>query len=193
MNGYTNANGILNRGVLNMNNNNVWAVSNVDFNAYEVDGVVKWNTISNLGNLGFGFNNRINIHGNVELSGTNKDIFTNNGDIALVRYKPDWNVGSQIRLKDNTVAINNLTVEGALNCYELVANKVRSTNGYLYVTDSTPILEVLYVGYNNKGEAEAKILIEDSVLREGDYVILQKVTDKGVTKLSFFCSWAETS
>ena len=173
--------GLTTRGVLNMNNNNVWGCSNIDFNAYETEGVVKWNTISNLGSLGFGFNNRITVNGNIELSGANKDIFTNNGDIALVRYKPDWSVGSQLRMKDNAVAINNLSVEGSLNCFELVANKVRSTNGRLYVSDSAVIKSI--VGYD--GPIGVWVIFEETIFQDGDIFLVQQRTSTGIKSLKF--------
>ena len=63
----------------------------------------------------------------------------------------------------------NISVAGNLNCYALVANQVRSTNGLLYVTDGA---EVKGIG----DEDLNSYLFTDSVFEVGDYILSQKGT-----------------
>ncbi len=67
----------------------------------------------------------------------------------------------------------NLTVRGSLNVYELIANKVRATNGYLYVSDSDVIKTI------NTNGANCWVVFEEGNFRKGDIILLQTGNGKG--------------
>ena len=170
--GTTNTNGIFNAGVLNMNNNNLWAVSNIDFNMFDDDGEMKWNTISNVDSNGLATNCHFKVGGSFEMFGTNRDFYSYNDDLNIIHYRNDWTIGSKLSLTDTAVVTDNLTVKGAFNCYELVANKVRATNGLLYVTDSD-VVKYIYDG-------GAVIEWTNNIFQLGDILLMQNFTGESV-------------
>ncbi len=78
-------------------------------------------------------------------------------------------------IDDSTVAFKeidyidcqDLNVRGNLNVYELVANKIRSTNGYLYVTDSDTVEAV------EKDMLGSSVTFKEGNFRNGDYILTQ--------------------
>lgn len=65
------------------------------------------------------------IAGNVMSSGTFIDGFTGSG--------------TKLDLVNNSLTLDSLTVRGTMNIYELVVNKIRATNGSLWVSDSVKV------------------------------------------------------
>ena len=62
-----------------------------------------------------------------------------------------------------------LTVGGRLNCWEMVSNTIRSSNGMIFVTDSAVV-----TGIGQSNSALTMVYIAEATLAVGDIVIMRK-------------------
>lgn len=114
------------------------------------------------------------------------------GNTAFV----DGYAGSGIKLwKDGSnkysLTLDNLTIRGAMNVYELLVNKIRATNGSLFVTDSGKIKSV---NIENNGNDYYHIYLEDTItFQSGDIVKCQVFTGSGIKSYILQINYANTT
>lgn len=97
--------------------------------------------------------------------------------IWFVGTKMNLDMNTEIGTRDENKNLNvfgDCTITGAFNCFELIANKVRSTNGMLYVTESA----------NVKAMSPDKLVVEfdDYNMMLGDILLMQTFTGKNVKR-----------
>lgn len=125
--------------------------------------------------------------GNIQLGGNLQGDTTFVSGFKGSGMKLSKDVNSKYNLE-----LDNLTVRGGMSVYELTVNKVRATNGALYVSDSCKIKNC-HIEPNN-GNPYWKLYTEDTnTFQVGDVVKCQVYSDNGVKCYILKIDWVNST